>query len=94
MTAEHVLRCRLIEANVAKARIGRAGTDDACDAETDRTCGGDEDVSVMARDGAPVLDPIPVVEAAPAASSGRAPVQPAPSRPAALQAGKQPAGKD
>ncbi len=84
----------VIEANVAKARIGRAGTDDACDAETDRTCGGDEDVSVMARDGAPVLDPIPVVEAAPAASSGRAPVQPAPSRPAALQAGKQPAGKD
>ena len=83
----------VIEANVAKARIGRAGVDGVCDAETDRTCGSDEDVSVMARDGAPVPDPIPVVDAAPA-SPGATPLQPPSSRPAALQTGKPSAGKD
>lgn len=83
----------VIEANVAKARIGRAGADDTCDAETDRTCAGDEDVSVVARDGVPAPDPLPVVEAAPASLPAAAPAQPAPPRPTTIQAGGR-FGKD
>ena len=65
----------VIEASVtAKARIGKASADDACDFETDRTCTDSEDV--VARDDAPAPEPVPVVEAAPvsapAASGARA----------------------
>jgi soluble lytic murein transglycosylase len=78
----------VIEANVAKARIGRAGADDACDAETDRTCDGDEEV--VARDQAPAPEPVPVLEAAPVA----APPPPAPPRPAPPRAGVTRSGRD
>jgi len=73
----------VIEANVAKARIGRAGADDACDVETDRNCGGDEDV--IARDRAPAVEPV----AAPAAET------PVVVRPSAARSGApRTGGKD
>ncbi len=71
----------VIEANAAgKARIGKAGADDACDFETDRTCTGDEEV--VARDQAPAPEPVPVVEATPVAAPATpraSPARPAPS---------------
>jgi soluble lytic murein transglycosylase len=60
----------VIEANFAKARIGKAGADDGCDQEV--ACAGDEDV--VARDQAPVPDAVPVVEATPVSAPGPRPV--------------------
>jgi soluble lytic murein transglycosylase len=81
----------VIEANFAKARIGRAGADDACDAETDRTCAGDEDV--VARDQTPVVEPVPVIEATPV--SAPAAGQPVTPRPSAVRSGSpRTSGKD
>ena len=84
----------VIEANVAKARIGKAGADEICDAETDRTCNGGEDVSVIARDGNPAPETNPVVEAAPAAPAAATTARPTSPRPATFQSGKRPPGKD
>ena len=84
----------VIEANVAKARIGKASADDICDAENDRTCAGDEDVSVVARDGAPSPGPLPVLEAAPAAPPAAAPAEPASPRPASIRPGRRPSGRE
>ncbi len=79
----------VIEANsTAKARIGKAVADDACDFETDRICSGDDDI--VARDQAPAPEPVPVVEAAPAA----APVTPAAARAAAVRPSVTRMGKD
>ena len=81
-----------IEANVAsKARIGRAGADDACDAESDKNCTGDEDI--VARDQAPAAEAVPVVEAIPVAAP--ATDQPVTSRPSAVRSGfPRTSGKD
>ncbi len=84
----------VIEANVAKARIGKAGADEICDAETDRTCNGGEDVSVIARDGNPAPETNPVVEAAPAAPPAATTARPTSPRPATFQSGRKPPGKD
>jgi len=69
----------VLETNLAKARIGRAGADDACDAETDRNCAGDEDV--VARDETPAVEPVPVIKATPVAVP--ATERPGPARPSA-----------
>lgn len=78
----------VIETNVAKARIGKAGADDRCDPEVDRICTGDADV--VARDQTPAPEPIPVVDAAPVA----APASPPTPRPAATRSGRALPGRE